>query len=130
MTRSGGSCGTDQEGAETSEAIHSRRSVHPGAEERVSSGISRTVSMEAASFGLPILATNVGSLPDLIDNGINGVLTTKNTEEISLKLLGLIKDSKERRRMGKNSIEKSNMEFKVEVFQKKQKSIYRKIIKK
>ena len=86
--------------------------------------------MEAASFGLPILATNVGSLPDLIDNGINGVLTTKNTEEISLKLRELIKDSKERRRMGKNSIEKSNMEFKIEVFQKKQKSIYWKIIKK
>ena len=86
--------------------------------------------MEAASFGLPILATNVGSLPDLIDDGINGVLTTKNAEEISLKLQELIKDSKKRRRMGRNSIEKSNMEFKVEVFQKKQKSIYRKIIKK
>ena len=86
--------------------------------------------MEAASFGLPILATNVGSLPDLIDDGTNGVLTTKNAEEISLKLRELIKDSKKRRRMGRNSIEKSNMEFKVEVFQKKQKSIYRKIIKK
>jgi glycosyltransferase involved in cell wall biosynthesis len=86
--------------------------------------------MEAASFGLPILATNVGSLPDLIDDGINGVLTTKNAGEISLKLQELIKDSKKRRRMGRNSIEKSNMEFKVEVFQKKQKSIYRKIIKK
>ena len=29
---------------------------------------------EALSFGLPVVATNVGAIPELIENGENGIL--------------------------------------------------------
>ena len=39
--------------------------------------------MEAASFGCPIISTNVGSVADLIDNHRTGILCESNSEIIA-----------------------------------------------
>ena len=37
--------------------------------------------MEAMALGLPVVSTNVGGIPYLIDNGVNGLLVEKNNVE-------------------------------------------------
>jgi len=55
--------------------------------------------MEAMSFGIPVLATNVGGTPEIVKNGINGFLlsqdpTPKEIAETILKFHNLSEDEK------------------------------------
>ena len=43
-------------------------------------GFSNTI-LEYMSFGLPVLATNVGGIPEAIKNGVNGFLIQKNNQK-------------------------------------------------
>ena len=40
--------------------------------------------MEAMSFGIPALATDVGGTSELVDNGINGYLVGANTSFVEI----------------------------------------------
>ena len=58
-------------------------------------------ALEAMGEGLPIVATNVGGLPELIEDGITGLLVPpSNAEELAQALRNLILDSKRRQEMG------------------------------
>ncbi len=49
--------------------------------------------LEAMSFGLPIIATSTGGIPELIKNGENGILVKPNsTHEIQSAILDLLKN--------------------------------------
>ncbi len=50
------------------------------------------VLMEAASQELPILSTNVSSIPEFIENGKHGVLVEPEASEIAGALLDMIRD--------------------------------------
>jgi glycosyltransferase involved in cell wall biosynthesis len=51
------------------------------------------VFLEALSFKLPVVATNLGAIPDFIRNGENGYLVKPDDmEELSRKLLALIEN--------------------------------------
>lgn len=50
------------------------------------------VIMEAASYGLPIIMTDVGSAGDLIINDYNGVVVPNNVEILSSAMVNLIND--------------------------------------
>ncbi|MEH6949462.1 glycosyltransferase [Bacillus sp. JJ634] len=56
--------------------------------------------IEAMATGLPIVATRVGGIPDMIEDNINGLLVNTNTEDISEALHKLIKDKDLRQRLG------------------------------
>ena len=56
--------------------------------------------------GLPIVATNVRGLPEIIKNGENGFLVKpKSTEQIAEKVLLLLEDEVLRERISKNNRE-------------------------
>jgi glycosyltransferase involved in cell wall biosynthesis len=55
----------------------------------------------AYSFGKPVVVTNVGSLPDYVEEGRTGyVVPARNPEALADRIISLLKDSDARRGMG------------------------------
>ena len=59
------------------------------------------VTFEAAASGLPILATPVSGVRELIEDGVNGFLITRAPELIAQRLSELAADPQLRERLGR-----------------------------
>jgi glycosyltransferase involved in cell wall biosynthesis len=71
--------------------------------------------LEALAFGLPIVTTNVGALPEIVTDGENGfVIEPGDYEALSEKIIQLIEDQKLRREMALRNVEKAEREFNIE----------------
>jgi glycosyltransferase involved in cell wall biosynthesis len=61
------------------------------------------VFIEAMAYGLPIISTRVGALPDLVEDHVNGILVeSENIDSLSAALQTLIDNPELRREMGQN----------------------------
>lgn len=70
--------------------------------------------LEAMASGIPVIATDVGSNPELIDNGLNGILVPKESpEKTAHALYQLITDKFSRERFSEES-RKKVAEFSIE----------------
>lgn len=59
--------------------------------------------LEAGFAGLPVIATAVGGIPEMIESGINGILVPKeDSESIFSSLILLFEDEELRKRLGTN----------------------------
>jgi len=79
--------------------------------------------MEAASFSLPIVAFNVGSVGDLVEQGQTGFLANE-IDELNRHIEYLYQNKEERIRLGKNARVKAQKEFMSKIFVDKQRQIY------
>lgn len=68
--------------------------------------------MEYMDAGLPVVATRVGGIPDLIDDGVEGLLVERRDPEGLASAIGrLLSDPAEASRMGERARERRRREF-------------------
>ena len=61
----------------------------------------------AYGFKKPVVVTNVGAMPEIVDDGVTGIIVPpKNPEALAEAIVKLLKDDKLRRQMGKNAYKK------------------------
>jgi glycosyltransferase involved in cell wall biosynthesis len=61
------------------------------------------IALEAMALGLPLVATRVGVMPDVIQDGENGMFTTGSPEDIAAKLRVLLRDDAHRAHISSNA---------------------------
>jgi len=83
------------------------------------------VTMEGSAVGLPVVASQVGAVPDLVENGITGFLVPPNeVESLANRLQTLLEDPELRLRMGQAGMDKMSREFSVEAMVTKMSKVY------
>jgi glycosyltransferase involved in cell wall biosynthesis len=61
------------------------------------------VNLEAMACGVPIVASNIGGIPDIVKNGENGLLVQpKNTKALANAIIYLLENEDVKEKMGKN----------------------------
>lgn len=76
-------------------------------------GFPRSI-LEAMSVGLPVIASDVGGVSEIVDDSV-GVLLKENTEaELENALLNLLNDSEKRKQMGENARKRIEHHFSIE----------------
>jgi len=80
--------------------------------------------IQACQAGKPVVATNAGSVSDLVTDGVNGYLTDFTVEDFTLKLLDLLENPQKRLDFGKAGISITNTRFSRLVMQKQHREIY------
>ncbi|MBE6589654.1 MAG: glycosyltransferase family 4 protein [Ruminococcaceae bacterium] len=70
--------------------------------------------LEAMALEKPIIATNVGAIPDMLENGCGIVIPAKDTEALKEALEHLLSNDKERQTMSKNARAKLESDYTVE----------------
>ncbi len=87
-------------------------------------GIPNTI-MEAMMAGLPVVSTDVGAISEIVDNGETGFVCPSHDINIfAKKVISLINDENESRRMGENGKKKILCEYGMEKMVKKIEDIY------
>ena len=84
--------------------------------------------MEAASFGCPIVSTNVGSVADLIEDKKTGILCAKNAETIAAEIANLWRNPALLESYSRNTLVKASNEFTADIFIKKHSGLYKSLL--
>lgn len=81
--------------------------------------------LEAMSYSLPVITTNVGGIPELIEDGTNGILINPGDREALEKaILKISNDEKFRKQLGKNAYNTINKKFNLNKYLEKLNEIY------
>ena len=81
--------------------------------------------LEAMQFGLPVIGTFEGAIPEIIDNGITGLLVRKmDVEDLASKIKTLIQDPHLRKQMGDQGRQKYLSRYRVDIFETNMKNAF------
>jgi len=95
----------------------------------INEGMGR-VLVEAMAVGLPVVATKVGGVPDVVVDGETGILVpSENSKVLAGAIMRLLKDENMRRRMGEAGRRRVNPAFGVEAMVGKIANVYEELIK-
>ncbi|MBL1155971.1 MAG: glycosyltransferase family 4 protein [Ignavibacteriota bacterium] len=89
------------------------------------------VNLEAMQFGIPIIATREGAIPEIIDDKITGFLVDKNQpDQIADKVEILSIDAELRKKMGEAGRKKFLEKYTFEIFEENMKRVFETILSK
>ena len=98
---------------------------NPGHAEGMSNAI-----MEYMTAGLPVICTDAGSNPELVENRVNGYTVPYScSESLEKAMVSLMTDSDLRKRMGTKSREKAEAIFPIEKMVQSYKSLYESLVR-
>jgi len=87
------------------------------------------VLLEAMSVGLPVLASTVGGIPDLVEEGVNGYLCdSQSPDSIRTALSKLLEDSVGAARMGAAGRDRALSRYSPVVVAKRHMEVYREVL--
>jgi len=85
--------------------------------------------MEALAVGLPVAATPVGGIPELIENYKTGILFAKqNSDAISEAIIKLLSDYESAKKMGERGRQKVIQEYSPQLYVKKLDDLYQDLL--
>jgi glycosyltransferase involved in cell wall biosynthesis len=85
--------------------------------------------LEAMQFGLPVVSTFEGAIPEIVENGVTGLLVEKqNVKELSEKIEQLIRNPDLRLSMGNKGREKFLRSYTLTIFERKMNSVFKTIL--
>jgi L-malate glycosyltransferase len=81
--------------------------------------------MEYMDAGLPVVGTRVGGIPDLVDDGVEGLLVEPGDPDgLAEAIARLLDDPQEARRMGERGRERRRREFDIDVMVRNLENLY------
>ena len=88
------------------------------------------VFLEAAAAGLPIIATRRGGIPEIVQEGLNGLLLTQHDDpqELAAKIMQLLEDRDLRLRLGQQGRAWVQEHFSWEKIARRQEEVYDEIV--
>lgn len=87
------------------------------------------VLLEAQGLGVPVIATSVGGIPEVVKDGITGILVpAKDTKQLALAICRLLEDSQIRLAMSKNAREWIDEKFSAAKMIRELDSLYKEIL--
>jgi glycosyltransferase involved in cell wall biosynthesis len=85
-----------------------------------------TVAMEAGVYGLPVVATRCGGLPEIIEDGVTGLLVDpEQPDQLANKIEWLIQNPEAARAMGMAARDRVFNQFTVEKMVEQFESLFR-----
>ena len=84
--------------------------------------------IQAGMAGLPVVTTNVGSVPEVVLDGITGIITNSNVQEIADALQKLVHDGALRQQLGKAAQEFTLANFGVQRLVHDHEELYKKLL--
>ena len=84
----------------------------------------------AYSFKKPVVVTDVGSIPEVVDDGITGyVVPPRNSEALAEAIVKLLKEDTLRKEMGENAYKKMKEEFSWDKIAEKTIEVYKTVLR-
>lgn len=85
--------------------------------------------LEAMMAGLPIVATSVGELPEVISPEIGFLVPSKKPKELSKALISLLNDPLRRSKMGMAAQKKARLEFSADLWFNRMMDLFQQMVK-
>ncbi|MGQ9632650.1 MAG: glycosyltransferase family 4 protein [Bryobacteraceae bacterium] len=87
-----------------------------------------SAALAAMSAGVPVIASHVGGLPEIVQHGVNGLLTVNDPQAIASAMLRLWQDPVLRQQMGAQGRRMVQERFSVEVLVRATLDVYRQVL--
>ncbi|SMG43623.1 Glycosyltransferase involved in cell wall bisynthesis [Arenibacter troitsensis] len=88
------------------------------------------VILEALQNGLPVITTNEGAIPEIIDDETGIIIQKNDPEQLALKIISLLSDQEHLKTLSKNCVDQFNERYTASIFNKNVHKIFMTIINK